>query len=77
MWWMREEKRMVKETNAESEAEIIEASGDAIVISQGLYAIAESLGDVAAAIRKLAAVQQDDDFGESEIVDNYLDGSRI
>lgn len=72
---------MVEEKNAEGETEVIEASGDAIVINQGLLAIAGAITDgllaIAGAIQKLAELENGEQFGDSESSEYYMDGSRI
>lgn len=59
-------------------ADEIEASGDAIIISDAIHQLAESFRDVAAAIRQATAQpSEEDDDDADKSVERYLDGSPI
>lgn len=77
MWRMCKEKGMVKETGGEGEDQTIEASGDAIIISQGLFAIAQGLTEIARAVKGLDKDMNEENYGEPEESTSYLDGTVI
>lgn len=78
LWWLCEEKTLVKKTNGESESSNesdIEASGDAVLIRDGLCAIAEAIAQLAQVIKTQDSEQQD--YGDPQQQEFYIDGAPI
>lgn len=65
------------EQHAGGDADTIEASGDAIIISDAIQTLAAGFRELAAAIRQVSAPAGDHDETDEDEQGRYLDGTPI